>query len=72
MKTIDKTLNEEKINQISKIKNEPSWMKSFRLKAFEKFEQLDQPNFGPLFTTGVCVTSLLSFGISFLKLSAAS
>ena len=47
MKTIDKTLNEEKIKQISKIKNEPSWMKSFRLKAFEKFEQLDQPNFGP-------------------------
>ena len=47
MTTIEKTLNKDKVSQISKIKNEPTWMKNFRLKSFEKFEELGQPNFGP-------------------------
>ena len=43
-----KGLNEAKIKEISKIKNEPKWMRDFRLKSYEKFEELSNPNFGPL------------------------
>ena len=44
---MEKGLTKSKIKQISKIKNEPKWMLDFRLKAFEKFEELDNPIFGP-------------------------
>ena len=47
MTTIEKTLNKDKVSQISQIKKEPTWMKNFRLKSFKKFEELEQPNFGP-------------------------
>lgn len=40
-------LTEEKIREISKIKNEPEWMMDFRIKAFHKFEELANPIFGP-------------------------
>ncbi len=40
-------LTREVIKKISKIKNEPNWMMEFRLKAFESFTNLEQPNFGP-------------------------
>jgi Fe-S cluster assembly protein SufB len=39
-----KGLNEEVIRFISKIKKEPKWMLDFRLKAFERFKQLKEPN----------------------------
>ena len=39
-----KGLNEEVIKFISKIKKEPEWMLNFRLKAFERFKQLKEPN----------------------------
>ena len=39
-----KGLNEEVIKFISKVKKEPDWMLSFRLKAFERFKQLKEPN----------------------------
>ena len=42
-----KGLTETKIREISKIKKEPKWMLEFRLQAFEKFEELDNPVFGP-------------------------
>lgn len=42
-----KSLSEEKVKEISKIKNEPSWMTQFRLKAYKKFIELDNPTFGP-------------------------
>ena len=41
------TLNENLIRKISKLKNEPKWMLDFRLKALEKFFELDNPSFGP-------------------------
>lgn len=41
------TLNEELIKKISKGKNEPKWMLDFRLKAYKKFLELDNPDFGP-------------------------
>ena len=39
-----KGLNEEVIKFISNVKKEPDWMLSFRLKAFERFKQLKEPN----------------------------
>ena len=44
---MNKGLTRSKIKEISKIKKEPKWMLDFRLKAFEKFEELDNPIFGP-------------------------
>ena len=35
------------IKEISNIKNEPEWMKEFRLKAFECFNKFPEPKFGP-------------------------
>ena len=40
-------LNEEFIINLSKRKDEPSWMKNFRLLAYKKFLELDNPSFGP-------------------------
>ena len=40
-------LNKDFIINLSKRKNDPSWMLNFRLKAYEKFLELDNPNFGP-------------------------
>ena len=37
MKELDKGLNEEKVREISKIKNEPEWMLSYRLDSYKKF-----------------------------------
>ena len=42
-----KGLSEEVIREISKIKNEPEWMLEFRLKAYKKFLELDNPSWGP-------------------------
>ena len=39
-----KGLNEDVIKFISNIKKEPSWMLEFRLKAFERFKQLKEPD----------------------------
>ncbi len=43
----DKGLTITKIKEISKIKKEPKWMLDFRLKSFQKFCELSNPNFGP-------------------------
>ncbi len=42
-----KGLNEDTIREISKIKNEPEWMLSFRLKALNEFFNHPNPKFGP-------------------------
>ena len=42
-----KGLSEDVVRQISKIKNEPEWMLEIRLKAYRKFLELDNANFGP-------------------------
>ncbi len=47
MKILEKSLDKEKVIEISKIKKEPKWMLDFRLKAFEKFKNLSNPKFGP-------------------------
>ena len=39
-----KGLNEDVIKFISNIKKEPDWMLDFRLKAFERFKQLKEPD----------------------------
>ena len=44
---MNKGLTKSKIKEISKIKKEPKWMLEFRLNAFEKFKELDNPIFGP-------------------------
>ena len=42
-----KSLTEEKVREISKIKGEPSWMTDFRVMSYKKFVELDNPTFGP-------------------------
>lgn len=42
-----KKLTKEFIINLSKSKNEPDWMLEFRLKSYEKFLELDNPDFGP-------------------------
>ena len=42
-----KELNEQFVIDLSKKKNEPEWMLEFRLKSFKKFQELDNPDFGP-------------------------
>ena len=41
------SLNEEFILNLSKNKNEPKWMSDFRILAYNKFLELDNPSFGP-------------------------
>ncbi len=40
-------ITREVVEDISKQKNEPDWMREFRLKAFEEFERLPIPKWGP-------------------------
>lgn len=47
MKIIEKSLNEDKIRQLSAYKKEPNWMLEFRLQAYHKFIESKNPNFGP-------------------------
>lgn len=42
-----KGLTREVVEEISRIKNEPDWMLEYRLKAFETFEKLENPKWGP-------------------------
>lgn len=40
-------LSEEMVINLSKSKNEPKWMRDFRVKSYRKFLELDMPDFGP-------------------------
>jgi len=40
-------LTREMVLEISKIKNEPDWMRDFRTRAFEHFDRSSNPNWGP-------------------------
>ncbi|MBQ6841535.1 MAG: Fe-S cluster assembly protein SufB [Bacilli bacterium] len=40
-------LNEEFVRNLSKRKNEPKWMTEFRVLAYHKFCELENPSFGP-------------------------
>lgn len=42
-----KNLNEDIVKKISRIKKEPEWMTDFRVKSYQKFKELGNPNFGP-------------------------
>ena len=42
-----KKLDEQFIIDLSTKKGEPKWMLNFRLKSFKKYQELDNPNFGP-------------------------
>lgn len=42
-----KGLSEDTINEISRIKNEPEWMKEFRLNSYRYFDAKPLPSFGP-------------------------
>ncbi len=44
---LEKGLSLDVVKNISKIKNEPEWMRDFRIKAYEQFEKINMPNFGP-------------------------
>ena len=40
-------LTKEIVNEISNIKNEPDFMREFRIRSFEYFEKVDNPSWGP-------------------------
>jgi len=42
-----KNIDENKVIEISNIKQEPNWMKEFRINAYKKFKELNNPKFGP-------------------------
>ena len=44
---LKKGLNEDVVKEISKIKDEPEWMRNFRLKSYETFKNMPMPSFGP-------------------------
>ena len=44
---IKKGLTPEIIEEISKQKNDPDWMREFRLKALEVYNKLEMPTWGP-------------------------
>lgn len=46
--TIPKGLNEDVIRLISEKKNEPEWLLEFRLKAFERWKQMEMPHWAQL------------------------
>jgi Fe-S cluster assembly protein SufB len=46
--TLPPGLNENTIKQISKIKQEPDWLLKFRLKAYQRWTKLEQPNWSTL------------------------
>lgn len=43
----EKGLNKETIETISKEKNEPEWMREFRLKSLEVYNKIELPSWGP-------------------------
>ena len=45
--TSGKGLNRETVEFISRAKNEPDWMREFRLKAYDSFLNLENPTWGP-------------------------
>lgn len=40
-------IDEEKVKQISALKEEEEWVRDFRLKSFQNFKNLEMPKFGP-------------------------
>ena len=44
---MDKGLTREIVLEISKMKNDPDWMRDIRLKAFEEYEKIELPTWGP-------------------------
>ncbi len=47
VKSTGRGISKEIVEQISKFKNEPDWMLDIRLKAYEYFEKMEFPTFGP-------------------------
>ncbi len=47
MKALSKGLDKEKVKEISELKNEPEWMKKFRLDSYDIFKSFSMPSFGP-------------------------
>ncbi len=45
--TTGKGINREVVETISRLKNEPDWVLEYRLKAFEAFEKMPMPKWGP-------------------------
>ena len=44
---IQKGITKEIIEEISKQKNDPEWMREFRLKALDVYNKLEMPTWGP-------------------------
>ncbi|MBR2592430.1 MAG: Fe-S cluster assembly protein SufB, partial [Oscillospiraceae bacterium] len=44
---VSEGLTEEIVSQISKEKNDPEWMREFRLKSLEVYKRTDMPDWGP-------------------------
>ena len=42
-----KGISKSKVIEISKLKNEPKWMRDFRVNSYNTFSELANPSFGP-------------------------
>ena len=47
MKVQEIGISEDVVRQISLTKNEPEWMRDFRVQSYQKFTKLSNPSFGP-------------------------
>ncbi len=47
IKEMPKGLTEETVRKISSLKNEPTWMRDYRIKSYHSFVSLPLPSFGP-------------------------
>ena len=45
---LDKGLSEETIHKISQLKDEPSWLLDFRLKAYRKWQTMEEPKWSTI------------------------
>ena len=43
----EKGISKSKVIEISKLKNEPKWMRDFRVNSYNTFSELSNPSFGP-------------------------
>lgn len=47
MKSLSKGIDKEKVSIISKLKGEPEWMRDYRLRSYDVFNQIKMPKWGP-------------------------
>ena len=66
---VDHGLTKEIVEQISKEKNDPDWMREFRLKSLELYDRIDVPDWGPSIE-GLSMDNIVTYVKPKTKMSA--